>query len=373
MATVWRVWSGGPGWRAKQRLAAFALVWSSLIAAMVVNLMVVPRGTAAAILYVLPVLCAALFWSARTVTLLVALIGVLTALTLRVQAVPSTTAAAALAGLLGLGGLAVQVARLRAAVHQAAQARDAFVATAAHDLKNPLTILLGHVYLLRREADRARQLDPAAPPGSPDSMPLEGAVPTSHVIRELNRIDTAAKRTLALLNALLDAVRLEAGEALELVLRPTDLVALVRRVVATYEASTDAHTVLVQTAVPTLIGTWDAFRLERVLENLLSNAVKYSAPGSTIMVTLHQERREQERWAVVRVRDEGVGIAPEDLPQVFTPFRRGRHAARMARGTGIGLAGAQQIVAQHGGTLSAESSLGHGSTFTLRLPEVALW
>src|SRR5687768_3107417 len=193
-------------------------------------------------------------------------------------------------------------------------------------------------------------------------------------MKGLEAIDHAAARTLALLNALMDAVRLHAGESLDLVTKPTDLVALTREVVTAYQAGTDAHRLEVRVEEPELVGTWDGFRLERVLENLLSNAIKYSPGGGAITVDVWREERsgDGERaakgWAMVLVRDEGVGIPAADLRRVFQPYRRGRNAARVAPGTGIGLAGARRIVEQHGGAMAVSSVEGKGSTFAFRLP-----
>src|SRR5262249_14012287 len=118
-----------------------------------------------------------------------------------------------------------------------------------------------------------------------------------------------------------------------------------------------------------LIGSWDAVRLERVLTNLVGNAIKYSPDGGPVAIELASEVDEQARgWAVIRVRDQGVGIPALDRPHVFERFRRGANVERHIAGTGIGLFGSRQIVEQHGGTISVESEEGVGSTFTVRLP-----
>jgi signal transduction histidine kinase len=105
-----------------------------------------------------------------------------------------------------------------------------------------------------------------------------------------------------------------------------------------------------------------------VLANLFSNAIKYSPEGGTITVTLGHEVDHIGTWAVVRVRDHGVGIPAQDLALVFQRFHRGSNVTGRISGTGLGLAGARQIVELHGGTISVESEPGSGSTFTLRLP-----
>jgi signal transduction histidine kinase len=112
-----------------------------------------------------------------------------------------------------------------------------------------------------------------------------------------------------------------------------------------------------------VIGDWDGPRLRRVLDNLLSNAIKYSPAGGEVVVTLAADGDS----AVLRVRDQGLGIPAEDLPHIFERFRRARNAAEIV-GTGLGLSGARQLVEQHGGTIQVESQEGAGSTFTVRLP-----
>jgi signal transduction histidine kinase len=104
--------------------------------------------------------------------------------------------------------------------------------------------------------------------------------------------------------------------------------------------------------------------LGRVLDNLLDNAVKFSPRGGTVEVTLGCEGHQ----AVLTVADRGEGIPATDLPHIFERFRRGRNVEGRIPGTGIGLAGVQSIVEQHRGTISVESQVGVGTTFTIRLP-----
>jgi signal transduction histidine kinase len=113
---------------------------------------------------------------------------------------------------------------------------------------------------------------------------------------------------------------------------------------------------------------WDGPRLERVLGNLLSNAVKYSPGGGAIRVGIATEQADGVAWAVLSVQDHGVGIPTGDLPRLFVAFLRSANVVGRIAGTGLGLAAVYQIVTQHGGTVSAESQEGRGSTFTVRLP-----
>jgi signal transduction histidine kinase len=118
-----------------------------------------------------------------------------------------------------------------------------------------------------------------------------------------------------------------------------------------------------------LPGDWDAARLERVVDNLIGNAIKYSPAGGEVTLTLHQASADGDRWAVLTVADQGLGIPAADLAHVFAPFGRGSNVGEIA-GTGVGLAGVKQIVEQHGGRVGVESDEGQGSTFTIWLPLV---
>jgi signal transduction histidine kinase len=172
-----------------------------------------------------------------------------------------------------------------------------------------------------------------------------------------------------LLEELLDGASLEAGQTLELRRAPTDLVALARQVTADQQRTTTQHVLRCESAEPSLVGEWDAARLERVLANLLSNAIKYAPGGGDVVVTVARDPSGPGAgWAVLAVRDRGLGIPPEDLPHVFEHFYRASNVVGRIRGSGIGLWGVRQIVAQHGGTIGVESTPGVGSTFTVRLP-----
>jgi PAS domain S-box-containing protein len=231
---------------------------------------------------------------------------------------------------------------------QAERAREALLASVSHDLKSPLTVIRGHAQLLQMKARR---------PGANPAEMNDG----------LAKIDAAASRMAAQLTELLDVARLQMGEELDLQREPFDLVALVRERVAVHQQTTRRHEIVVETEIREMIGEWDRARLERVLDNLIGNAVKYSPTGGAVNVRICGERDGSGDWAVVTVTDQGVGIPRADLAHVFAPFQRGRNVGTIP-GTGVGLAGARQIVEQHGGTIAVESAEGAGSEFTVRLP-----
>src|SRR5581483_11115072 len=122
------------------------------------------------------------------------------------------------------------------------------------------------------------------------------------------------------------------------------------------------------TAEDSLPGQFDAVRLERILTNLLSNAIKYSPDGGQVEVSLERWEEQGCAWAIVRVRDYGLGIPAADLPHIFEPFHRATNVTGKITGTGLGLSSVQQMVTHHGGTITVESQEQHGSTFTVRLP-----
>jgi signal transduction histidine kinase len=148
-----------------------------------------------------------------------------------------------------------------------------------------------------------------------------------------------------------------------------DLVALAGQQMGDKAELSRKHDLTLNTSSPELIGRWDAERLERLLGNLLANAINYSPEGGPIEVGITTDAGGCE--AIITVRDQGLGIPPDDLPHIFDRFHRGRNVVNRIPGSGIGLTGARQIVEEHGGTIAVESEEGKGTTFTVRLPITA--
>jgi len=240
--------------------------------------------------------------------------------------------------------------RALAETQEAMRVRGEFLAAVSHDLRTPLTTVRGLVQLTRRQA--ARMATPEA----------------ERLGERLELADSAAGRMASMLNGVLDLARLESGRSLELERKPHDLAALLCQLVAEQQQAAPHHRILLDLQQPSLEGVWDAGRLERVIGNLLGNAVKYSPAGGDVQVTLAAETRAGSRWARITIADHGVGIPAADLPRLFERFHRGSNVVGRIRGVGVGLAAAKQIVDEHGGTLEFESSEGHGTTATLRLP-----
>lgn len=229
------------------------------------------------------------------------------------------------------------------------RAREEFLGAAAHDLKTPLTGVQGLAQLARRRLGR---------------LPLPETAP---ILEHLNGIDAGTRRMARLIDELVDITRLQVGGLLELHVWPTDLVALAHAVVAQQQGTTGHHLV-VDAAQPELVVAVDADRIERVLSNLIGNAVKYSPGGGEITVRVTQEDAADDRWAVLVVRDTGLGIPAADLPHVFERYYRAVNVRGRAPGTGIGLASVRQIVEQHGGDVTVQSQEGVGTTVTVRIP-----
>ncbi|MGI9145418.1 MAG: PAS domain-containing sensor histidine kinase [Chloroflexota bacterium] len=232
----------------------------------------------------------------------------------------------------------------------ATRQRDELLALVSHDLRSPLATIRGRAQLLRRQTTALAST----------------ATERDRLLQGLMQIEAGTDRMATLIDELLDLVQMEAGQQLELDRQPTDLVHLVRASVAEHQAATQRHRIDVQVGEPAVTGTWDVHRLRRVLDNLLSNAVKYSPAGGRVDVKVEVDPAES--CAVVQVRDQGVGIPPDDAPRIFERFYRASNAAGRVTGFGIGLAGVRQIVEQHGGTITVKSQEGHGSTFAIHLP-----
>jgi signal transduction histidine kinase len=244
--------------------------------------------------------------------------------------------------------LAIDNARLYRLAREAVQLRDRFLASVSHDLRSPLAAISGQSQLLRRIA-RGEHIKLGSRLGD-----------------GLSRIEATVGRMTRMIDELLDVARLELGRPLELECGRVDLVALVRFRIAEHQQYTDRHFIQ-QAGEPSLVGEWDAARLERVLDNLLSNAIKYSPDGGLIRVAVVRDEDEEGAWAILSVRDEGVGIPADDLSRIFEQFHRAQNVGRIG-GTGVGLAITRQIVTQHGGSVTVDSREDNGSTFTVRLP-----
>jgi PAS domain S-box-containing protein len=236
--------------------------------------------------------------------------------------------------------------RVRAvdALREADRRKDEFLATLAHELRNPLAPISNAVQLLRVGADAATRDD------------------ARHIIeRQLLQL-------VHLVDDLLDVSRISQGKV---VLRreSVDLAAVVQTAVETSRPALEAgrHTLTVRLPpAGTLVVDADVTRLTQIIANLLNNAAKYTPEGGSVSVSAERD----EGHALVCVEDSGVGIPPELLPRVFDMFAQvDRTLARSQGGLGIGLALVKRLVEMHDGTVTAQSDgHGRGCRFAVRLP-----
>lgn len=236
----------------------------------------------------------------------------------------------------------------RAALKRSLQMRDEFLAAISHDLRTPLTVLRGQAQLMERRARR-------------------GTLDAETIAAGLKQIENRSRVMAELIDELMDVTRLQEGEELPLDRRMVDLVMLVQDVVAGQAEAVNGCRLALDTTETELIGRWDRLRLARAIGSLIGNAIKYSPEGGTITVRLTRETGPSGDCAVLTVQDEGLGIAESDRPHIFERFYRGKNATAPGVGRGLGLTGAWQVVAQHGGAITVESQEGSGSTFTIRL------
>jgi signal transduction histidine kinase len=224
---------------------------------------------------------------------------------------------------------------------QSTRLKEDFLSAAAHDLRTPLTILVGQVELMERRALR-----------SPDS-PID--------IVSVQRLKKESYRLKTLVLELLDAERVEQGKLMS-VRSEVDLVEVAQEAC---ERHTSEHHLCSVQAEGAVIGMYDPVRMQQLVENLVQNAVKYSPDGGTIEIKLWSEYKENsngprneggQSWNHLTVTDHGIGIPTEDLLSVFERFHRGTNVDdRKFVGMGLGLYICKTIAEQHGGVISVES------------------
>jgi two-component system OmpR family sensor kinase len=231
-------------------------------------------------------------------------------------------------------------ATLRAAV----KARDDFISVAAHELRNPMTPLVGHIELLRRHARNA------------------GAAVPAQIVAGIERLDVIVHRYIKRTTVLLDISRLTTGR-FQLVVAPIDVSTVVSDIVDDFSTFANASGVVLSSAIePLAIGLFDRTAVEEIVENLTSNAIKYGR-GRPVRVELARHENE----ICLQVQDHGLGISPEDQARIFDQFER-LVTGRSASGFGLGLWVVGQLVVAMGGTITVDSKPDEGSTFIVRLP-----
>jgi signal transduction histidine kinase len=229
--------------------------------------------------------------------------------------------------------------------------KNEILGTVAHDLKNPLGVILGRTEMLTEL--------------------ISAGSSKESVTAQVEHIRDATKRLTSMVDHLIsDAM----ADAFDITIRrePVDIAALVGEVVdANQPLAANKQQTMTVSAPPNFATMCDADRMREAIDNLVSNAIKYSPIGGKITVLVS---REQNKNTVIRIADEGAGLSPEDLGRLFGRFQR--LSAKPTAGessTGLGLSIVKRIIDMHGGQVTANSAgPGQGSTFTVILPATAM-
>lgn len=237
--------------------------------------------------------------------------------------------------------LAVNVWRDITALRELEERREEFIHLVAHDIRSPLTIIMGQAQLIARAAETGQK---------------------DRIIRGTDAIIVSGRRMNTMISDLVDSARLESGR-LQLRKQTLNVNTFLADVLKRAAPLIDAARVRIAVPADFTPVVADADRLERILLNLLSNALKYSPVDTEVVVSAQTVNTE----ARISVTDQGVGIAPEDLPHIFDRFYRAG-GARGIEGIGLGLYIVKMLLEAQGGQIWVESSLGKGSSFTFTLP-----
>ena len=226
-------------------------------------------------------------------------------------------------------------------------AKDDLISLVSHELRSPLMAVNGYLEILQRYHDK---------------------ISTEKAQDYIKRSLQATGELAYLSDLLVQVMRHEAGHAL-VALEAVPLAPIIQAAISQCELQASRHTISCDIA-PDLVIYADALAMQQISRNLVSNAIKYSPQGGAITVS---GQITPDGMAQIAVRDEGMGIAPERLPQLFGRYARLHDVARWPdiRGTGLGLYICHQLAQAHGGRIWAESTLGQGSTFFVQVPLVS--
>jgi signal transduction histidine kinase len=231
--------------------------------------------------------------------------------------------------------------------NSANEVKTRFLASVTHELRTPLNLIINNLDFMRI--------------GSFGKVNEEQR-------KRLDQTVRSAELLLYLINDLLDVSKIEAGE-MQLYFQPAEVRPIIEDALDSTLAQMDAkRDVSLEIDMPETLPTvvMDARRIRQVLLNLLSNAVKFT-PAGEVRFTIAADADS----ITFTVKDSGIGIPEDELPNIFEAFQRSTRAKAMGiEGTGLGLPISRHLVEAHGGTLTVETEIGTGSTFTVRLPLV---
>ena len=243
-----------------------------------------------------------------------------------------------------LAASAEYVRQVNDRLREADKRKDEFLATLAHELRNPLAPIRAAAYILKKFDTQDEKLLQA---------------------REV--IERQAAHMTRLIDDLLEMSRITQGK-IELRRRPENLTAIIAGVVQSARSAMDArqHQFIIEAEPDPLLMDADAIRIAQAVGNVIENACKYTQPGGRIALRVRHEGNQ----AVISVQDNGIGIAPAIAARIFDMFVQAENGDRRPNGgLGIGLALSRKLIEMHGGTITASSAgLGQGAEFEIRLP-----
>jgi PAS domain S-box-containing protein len=224
-----------------------------------------------------------------------------------------------------------------------------FLALLSHEFRTPLQAIFGYTELLERE--------------------IHGPL-TDAQRGDLQRIQQSQQHLLGLITTILDFARIESGQELEAELYPTNMDEILRSMEGLIGSQLGPKDLKYQYRCDDLrLAAWaDAAKVQQIVLNLLANAIKFTPAGGSITLECESEGD----GVAIRVIDSGIGIPADKLDAVFEPFVQIRERHAVSNGTGLGLPISRRLAASMGGSLTATSDLGDGSTFTLRLQKARI-
>ncbi|OQW95806.1 MAG: hypothetical protein BWK79_01050 [Beggiatoa sp. IS2] len=240
--------------------------------------------------------------------------------------------------------------KARSEAEDANKAKSVFVANMTHELRTPLNAIIGYSEMLQDEAQDTGQED---------------------FIPDLQKIVSAGKHLLALINDVLDFSKVEAGK-MELYLETFEIKVMVHEVVSTIQSLVEKNANHLSFVCPEDVGIMysDVTKVRQCLFNLLSNAGKFTENGQ-LTFEVKRYTVDEEEWITFQVRDTGIGMTQEQISKLFQAFMQAdASTTRKYGGTGLGLVISKQFCQMMGGRIEVESDFGHGSTFTIHLPTV---
>jgi PAS domain S-box-containing protein len=235
--------------------------------------------------------------------------------------------------------ISTENARLYKEVKSLNEKKDEFIGLASHELKTPLTSIMGYLQILTRFTNNS-----------------EADKFVAKTLRQVRKLST-------LVSDLLDVSKIEAGK-LVLTKEKFDIKPVIDDAIELIQHTTQGHQIVLHTTITSLSIIGDPQRIEQVVINLLTNAIKYSPSGKQVDVFLTADKKQVK----IGVKDEGIGIPADKLEQVFSRFYRVEELSSNISGLGIGLYLSKEIVDRHHGKIWVDSTLEKGSTFWITLP-----